>query len=162
MVNMRVLSKLLLLFDYARGIGVFGFGRFGRRSVLRKPLRIVGARYASIGERCVIEQGLRLECVDLWNERRFSPALTIGNRVDIGQNAHITCASSIKIGDDCSILPECLITDISHPYSDVAVAPKFQTIETKPVEIGEQTMIGMGARILPGAREETFLRAKEE
>lgn len=74
----------------------------------------------------------------------------IGSNCNIEQNVHITCANSIDIGDECSILAGAMITDITHPYEDVSIAPKEQEIKTSPVTIGTQTLIGMGARILPG------------
>lgn len=91
--------------------------------------------------------GLRMEAIDRWLEKRYSPEITIGNDVSIGQNCHITCANKVIIGNGVSILPNVLITDIEHEYvKDTSL--RHTGLNVGSVEIGDYTTIGMGARIL--------------
>lgn len=144
----KVVTRITLLGKNIRGR--FLFGSFGRKSYMEKSLRCVNTKYCMIGDNCFINKNLRMECITDFKGRKFLPSIIIGNNVNIEQNVHITCAESITIGDDCSILGDVMITDITHPYDDIALAPKEQMIRTTPVSIGKQTMIGMGAKILPG------------
>lgn len=128
------------------------WGDFGRRSKIIRPMRIVGKRFIHIGSNSVIMHDARIEAVYLYAGDSFSPCIQIGNNVDIQQRVHITCAESVVIEDSVSILPDVLITDIHHPYADVTLPPKMQHLEHRPVSIGAESIIGMGARILPGVK----------
>ena len=88
-----------------------------------------------------------MEAIDRWQGNTYSPAINIGDDVDMGQNCHITCANKISIGNGVSILPEVLITDIEHEYiPDKSL--RNTGLNVGSVEIGDFTVIGMGARIL--------------
>ena len=67
---------------------------------------IEGKRKISVGNRTRIFPGLRMEALK-------SGSIVIGSNTVIEQNVHITCASKISIGNDCSILANVLITDIA-------------------------------------------------
>ena len=81
---------------------------------------------------------------------QFYPSIQIGNSVAINQNFHCTCAESIVIGDGTSITANCGVFDIIHPYSDVSKNPRNTMIETKPITIGKDCLVGMNSVILPG------------
>ena len=146
----RIIHKLHFALSYL--MGKYYFDNFGKRSVLCSPKRIINGKYVRVGKDVFINYGLRLECLDTFDSRHFTPEVLIGNNVNIEQNVQITCADSIYIGDECSILGNVLITDITHPYFDINTAPKYQMIKASPVIIEKQTMIGMGAKILPGVK----------
>lgn len=130
----------------------FVWGSFGKRSKVIRPMRIIGKRFIHIGSDVVIMHDARIEAVYSYGGESFIPCIKIGDNVDIQQRVHITCAESVVIGNDVSILPDVLITDINHPYEDVTIPPKMQSLKHAPVFIGDETIIGMGARILPGVR----------
>lgn len=100
----------------------------------------------SIGENTIIFNGARIECISEWNGKEFIPRITIDDCVNIGQNVHITCANSIKIGKKVSIMPSVLITDIEHEY---IMDKSLEETELKVgnVEIGDYSMIGAGTKI---------------
>lgn len=123
---------------------------FGKRSRIIKPLRIIGKRFIEIGSNVVIMHHARIEAIYEYADENFSPVIKIGNGTDIQQRVHITCAGSLVIGKNVSILPDVLITDINHSYTDVLTPPSHCKLEHKPVSIGDESIIGMGARILPG------------
>lgn len=85
-----------------------------------------------------------------YSSQSYNPLIEIGSNVWINQNFHCTCAKSIKIGDGTSITSNCGIFDIIHPYEDVNVNPRFSDIIVRPIEIGEECLIGMNSVILPG------------
>mgnify|MGYP002624560611 CR=1 FL=1 len=147
-----LIQKILrrLKYYYLKCKNDFTWGSIGRRSKVISPRRIIGKRFIHIGTNSYIMHDARIEAVYLYADQFFSPCIKIGDNVDIQQRVHITCAESVVIGNNVSILPDVLITDINHPYIDITLPPKMQHLEHKPVSIGEESIIGMGARILPG------------
>lgn len=125
----------------------YGYRHFGYGSIIKSPLRIIGKKFISVGARCYIQAGLRLEAVSLWGGHKYAPNVIIQNNVVVGQNCHFTCASRLFIGEGTSILPQVLITDIEHLY--VPGKSLDETgLEVGSVTIGKNVTIGMGARIL--------------
>ncbi|WP_296014180.1 acyltransferase [uncultured Treponema sp.] len=133
-------------------INNFCWNSFGKHSRVIKPMRIIGKKFISIGFDSIIMNDARIEAVYNYGDEVYFPSIKIGDNVDIQQRVHITCAESINICNNVSILPDVLITDINHPYIDISIPPKNQHLEHKPVFIGEETIVGMGARILPGVK----------
>lgn len=123
------------------------FGRVGLRTTINKPLRVVGGKRIYIGSSCFILDGLRIEAISKWLGKKYEPRIDIDDRVTVGQNCHFTCANRLHIGKGVSILPQVLITDIEHEYiPDKSL--RETGLEIGSVEIGENAVIGMGARIL--------------
>src|SRR5438270_234713 len=63
------------------------FRRFGKNSIIRRPLMISNPQFISIGERVSIRSGVRLEAVR--SNRNRVPDLVIGDGTNIEQNVHI-------------------------------------------------------------------------
>lgn len=148
MKAMNFVWKLHMILSHLKAKIIFG--KVGARSFIIRPMRIIGGRCVEIGKEVTILHNLRLEAMEGYNGVKYHPQVIIGDRTNIEQNVHITCANKVVIGRECSILGGVLITDITHPYEDIEIAPKYQCLSTLPVFIGEQTMIGMGAKIMPG------------
>ena len=125
----------------------YGYRLFGHESIIKSPLRILGKNYISVGARCYIQPGLRLEAVSSWGGHKYVPEVIIQDDVTIGQNCHFTCASRLFIGEGTSILPHVLITDIEHLYVPGRSLGE-SGLEVGSVNIGRNVTIGMGARIL--------------
>ena len=123
------------------------FGHVGIRSDIKKAMRIVGGKHIHIGKEVFIMDGLRMEAVDDWGGYSYLPKINIGDKVQIGQNCHITCAGSVRIGMGCCIMPNVLITDIEHIYMCDKTLGETG-IEVGEVTIGEYAVIGAGAKIL--------------
>lgn len=129
------------------------FGKVGRGSRIYKPLLLANPRYVSIGEGTLIRQGARIEVI-IQDEAR-PPSLVIGSNVNIEQNVHLICGSGLAIGDDVSIAPNCAILDTKHPFRNVKDSTKVgDRIEpgSRPIEIGNNTLIGFSSVILPNVR----------
>jgi len=116
----------------------------------KRYLYIQGSENIIIGENTKILAGLRIEAINSYCNIKYSPSIKIGKSVCINQNFHCTCASSIEIGDGTSITANCGIFDIIHPYENINVNPRHQTIITESIKIGKNCLIGMNSVIHPG------------
>lgn len=126
------------------------FGTMGHGCRIYKPLLLSNPRFVHIGNRTLIRPGARIEAIVL--DVNHPPSLRIGNNVNIEQNVHIVCSSSIVIGDDVSITGHCAIVDTVHPFSDfedrTKIGGRIDAAPT-PVKIGAGTFVGFGSAILP-------------
>ena len=88
-------------------------------------------------ENCQFYAGVRFEIGEAGN-------LTIGNGTYINRNTLIVCEREVKIGRDCKISWDVVIMDSDlHPLNS-------DTIDNKPVHIGDKAWIGCRAIILKG------------
>jgi Acetyltransferase (isoleucine patch superfamily) len=127
------------------------YGHLGKGSCIQRQLMIHGKKNIYIGEKVYIRPGARIETISEWKlGEGYTPFLSIGNRVNIEQGVHITCADKIVIENDVVILSNVLITDINHSYQNIDTPFLAQPLEVKAVHIGQYSVIGSGARILPG------------
>ncbi|MFM0408741.1 acyltransferase [Paraburkholderia dipogonis] len=129
------------------------FQSVGAKSTIFRPMLLVNVHHASIGERVLIRPGARIELVV--TDPAAPPRLTIGSRVNIEQNVHIVCGSSIEIGDGATITGNVAIVDVEHPYEDVNDKVRIgDRIRTRGnyVSIGQGAFIGFGAVILPNVK----------
>lgn len=82
------------------------------------------------------------------------PQIIIGDNCVIGEQVHITCANSIKIGNGLLTGRRCTITDNSHGASERSVLdinPVQRTIESKgAIVIGDNVWLGDNVIVLPG------------
>ena len=130
------------------------FGRIGSRTVLFKPIVIHGESFATIGESTQIREMARIEVIT--HERQsWVPALKIGNRVNIEQGVHIICQGQVKIEDDVSITPYCVIVDTYHPHDPPDILPKIGARlpdRESLVVVGQGTFVGAHSIILPNVK----------
>lgn len=150
MIFSKIKKRLNYLIEYF--YYNFSYKRFGKRSRIIAPLRIIGKHFIEIGSNVIIMHHARIEAVYSYANEKFKPIIKIGDGTDIQQRVHITCADSVVIGNYVSILPDVLITDINHPYTDISTPPSQCKLDHHPVFIGDETIVGMGARILPGVK----------
>ncbi len=126
----------------------------GRRSVIGKPLMIVGGSSIKVGSRSTIREFARLEVFHRTDKPR-RPSLQIGNGVNIEQGVHIVCHGEIIIEDEVSIAPYCGIFDVSHPNDPPDRGDKIGnrlSDKHEPVRIGAGSLIGMHVVILPNVQ----------
>lgn len=122
------------------------YKRFGKKSVIIKPIVISGKKRIEIGDGVTIAHGARIEC--LKNPEGGDSNIKIGNHCNFAQGAHITSAGKMIIGNHCNFAPRVLITNIDHDYSE----PKSDgsKLIVSDVVIGDYCSIGMDAKIFPG------------
>ncbi|PXX25835.1 acetyltransferase-like isoleucine patch superfamily enzyme [Burkholderia pyrrocinia] len=126
------------------------FGRIGKGSVIFQPCLLVNVHHAYLGDRVLIRSGARIEIVV--SDLCIPPRLSIGSDVNIEQNVHIVCGSSIEIQDRVTITGGCAIVDVEHPFEDiqdpVRIGMRLRT-QGNRVVIGAGSFIGFNSIILP-------------
>jgi len=80
---------------------------------------------------------------------RHPERVIIGSRVAINEFTHIWGGGGVEIGTDTMIASHCVITSQTHSINGVHYR---ETLERKPVFIGDNVWVGAGAIILPGVR----------
>lgn len=87
---------------------------------------VLGPQYIEIGDGCGFGRRLRLCVYDKYVNQTFSPRISIGNGVHIGNDCHIGCIDSIKIGNGVLMASRITILDHLHGYineSDLFTPP---------------------------------------
>lgn len=125
------------------------FKRYHFTDVIKSPI-IITPHYIELGENVHIGYHARIEGVKRWNNKTFSPQIIFGDGASVQQNLHLTCANRVVIGANTAIAANVTITDIHHPYNDIALPIERQMIKVKEVIIGEDCKIYNNAVILPG------------
>ena len=141
-LRMRIRKYVLLPFRKRQ------FYRFGKGSLINRPILIFGGKSISIGDDVHIRDNARIEVVPGYSSN--VPKLSIGNRVGIEEGIHLTCADSVVFEDDVTILSYCMITDINHSYQEIGIRCGEQQLEVKPVRIKQYAVIGSGVSVMPG------------
>lgn len=126
------------------------FKNIGKKSYFWDPMFLSGTTHISMGNNVEIWQGARVEMITEWEGQKYSPQLVIGNNVNIGQNLHLTVASSVIIENGVLCTCNVTITDITHCTNEGELSVLKQGIISRPVRICENAFIGSGAVILPG------------
>lgn len=124
----------------------------GEHVFIQSPSFLLGLKYMSVGKNFSSLPGLRVECIDTYEGKHFSPKLIIGDGVSFNYYCHVGCINRIEIGNHVMIGSYVLITDHSHgalERTNVPVA-KRQLLTKGPVIIEDNVWIGEHACIMPG------------
>ena len=123
------------------------FGRLGRGARVIWPLRIVGGRFVSLGDRVTLQYGSYIAV--LQTDPQHPPALEIGGGTQVGNYAHIICTRRIEIGAKVLMADRVYIADNRHEYEDVARPIMDQPLrQLEDVSIGSGSWIGENVCIL--------------
>jgi acetyltransferase-like isoleucine patch superfamily enzyme len=135
---------------HTQTVGRLVYGHVGRRSIIYRPMLVVGGSNISIGHRSAIREFSRLETI-AQTGNAWTPRLKIGNEVNIEQGVHIVCHCEVTIGDRVSITPYCVIVDTEHPFDEPGHGKIGARLPTQPsyVRIGEGSFIGAHSVVLP-------------
>lgn len=129
------------------------FGKFGKGSILEKPLRLENASKIYIGNEVHIAPGAILEA--MISSRNGEPKMIIEDGVSIQTNVHIIAHCNVIIRKNVGIGHRCFISDAHHPFMDVhdplPIRKRLSTAQSF-VEIGEGALIGHGTFIAPNVR----------
>ncbi len=134
------------------------FRSFGKGSLLGLDSLILKSKYISIGVNSSFGNRMTLTCYDRMKTAHqvecYTPSITIGNGVSIGEDAHITCINKIVIGNNVLMGKKILITDNAHGSSErsmLDMAPAKRPLHSKgAVVIEDNVWIGEKASIMPG------------
>lgn len=124
----------------------------GIKSYIKKPMRIIGSKRIFIGDYSFILNNARIEAIEAYNAQQFKPQILIGNNVEIGQNVHLIATDVLTILDGVLISGNVYIGDCSHEYTRIDTPVSKQNLQTAKTSIGENSFIGYGAVIQPGAQ----------
>ena len=126
----------------------------GKGIVIHKPCNIIGAGYISINDMTVIGRYGTITAWDCYNSQVLSPEIRIGHNCDFGEFIHISCTSSIHIGNRVLTGRWVTITDNSHGRNkpeELDIAPAERAIYSKGgITIGNNVWIGDKVTILAG------------
>ncbi|MEZ2576022.1 DapH/DapD/GlmU-related protein [Buttiauxella ferragutiae] len=103
-----------------------------------------------IGDNCWIE------AIHSYEGENFNPSLIFGDRLCLSDNVHISCVSTITLGDDILIGSKVYIGDHSHGSyrcEKLSLTPpaKKRLGDVSPIKIGDSCWIGDNAIILAGS-----------
>ena len=122
-----------------------GSNGIGKGCVLNGDENIV------IGPDSFVGEGSELLVYHSHFDRPLDSHLIIGKHVRITARCRITCAGTIRIGDDALFAPDVFITDHNHgmdPEAPGGYSP--QDITVQDVTIGEGVWLGQRVCVLPG------------
>ncbi len=119
------------------------FGRFSMPGYIGAPIFLFGIKRIFIDRYVRIFPGVRIEC-------HGQGRLFIHRNVSIGQGFHVTCMGDLHIREGVLITGYVTVTDIEHEYEVIDLPVLSQPMVYKKTEIGENSFIGMGARIQAG------------
>ena len=125
------------------------FKKYHYSDVIKSPI-ILTPHCIEMEENVYIGHHARIEGVERWDGKKFSPLIRFCKGVSVQQNLHLTCANSVIIGANTAIAANVTITDIHHPYDDISLPIEHQMIKVKEVSIGEDCKIYNNVVILPG------------
>jgi acetyltransferase-like isoleucine patch superfamily enzyme len=125
----------------------------GDNNVINGPLEIIGGKYISIGNNVAIGKNGVISAWDNYMNVKYTPRLTLGNDIIIGNYCHITSINRIEIKNGALMGKWVTITDNAHGRSeeeDLLIPPvKRNLYSPGPVIIDENVWIGDKVTILP-------------
>lgn len=114
---------------------------------------IVGDKYISVGEETSLGRYIVLTAWDQFGGITYTPKISIGRNVNIGEYAHITAVNSIIIEDNVLFGKHVLITDNAHGASrinEMLDPPTSRIVYSPgPVHIKRNVWIGDKVSIMP-------------
>lgn len=130
------------------------FKSIGKGCHIEKMRSLVGAKNITIGERCTIGVNSQLTAHESFHDYNYTPRITIGNDVNLGDYIHVTAINSITICDGVLTGRWVTISDHSHGHvesEEMKFAPNSRELFSKgAVYIGKNVWIGDKASILAG------------
>ena len=126
------------------------YKKFGKNTCVYKPMQISGKKYISIGERCNICEGARIEAIDRWGDKHYEPEIIIGDNTSFENFIHLVSAGKISIGHDCVFSSRVFIAQCEHEYITLNEKVMNQRLTTADITIGDYCFLGMDVKVFPG------------
>lgn len=163
----KLITKLGILLYEANGDVAYAtlpkFGNSPKILTIELPRRIINPEYMFLGNNIWLGPGSLLIAITYYpsvsmkhpekhqNSQKFTPRITIGNRVTSTANLQIAAMSEITIEDDVMFGSNINITDGLHGYENANEPYKYQKMfRIAPIRIKRGCWIGQNVVILPG------------
>lgn len=127
---------------------------FSSVRLIRLPFYVRGKKYIDFGKQITLGRYCRFDVLGTHE----SQILSFGDNVVVGDNVRISCIEKIRIGNNVLIGSRVLIIDNAHGKYDGQDAdtpytpPNLRTLQSEPIEVGDNVWIGEGAVIQKGVR----------
>lgn len=127
---------------------------FSSVRLIRLPFYVRGKKYIDFGKQITLGRYCRFDVLGTHE----SKILSFGDNVVVGDNVRISCIEKIRIGNNVLIGSRVLIIDNAHGKYDGQDAdtpytpPNLRTLQSEPIEVGDNVWIGEGAVIQKGVR----------
>lgn len=146
-----------IYFLFSRLFFRFQLKTLGKNVQLRFHGRVIGGRYISIGDNVKFDPRWLLACFPSYGGadnpvKTNRKGISIGNGTTANRNLTIYCANSVKIGDNCMLGGNILITDNDHGMNPECVEYySEQPLLSKEVIIEDGCWIAQNSCILAGS-----------
>lgn len=116
------------------------------------PFYVRGKKYIDFGKQIILGRYCRFDVLGTHE----SKILSFGDNVVVGDNVRISYIEKIRIGNNVLIGSRVLIIDNAHGKYDGQDAdtpytpPNIRTLQSEPIEVGDNVWIGEGAVIQKG------------
>lgn len=127
---------------------------FSSVRLIRLPFYVRGKKYIDFGKQITLGRYCRFDVLGTHE----SKILSFGDNVVVGDNVRISCIEKIRIGNNVLVGSRVLIIDNAHGKYDGQDAdtpytpPNLRTLQSEPIEVGDNVWIGEGAVIQKGVR----------
>ena len=127
------------------------FKYYGDNAVILRPCMISNPKYIEIGEGVFIREYARIEAVDVYRGKKFTPVLKIKKGTQIEQFFHVGACECVEIGENVLIAGRVYISDHNHEFRSIDKPILEQGIELGgKVVIEDNAWLGEGCVVLPG------------
>jgi acetyltransferase-like isoleucine patch superfamily enzyme len=116
---------------------------------------LLGTKYLRIGHKFYAHSNLWIEAIPQYKEQVFQPEIIIGDRVNMGDNVHLSCNQRIHIGNDVLFGSNIYIGDHQHgSYSGSNASDPITPPSQRPlskgqgIDIGDRVWVGNNVTIL--------------
>lgn len=142
-VKCTQLGQMTLFFLLNR----FRYKKLGFKSLIIRPLVIVGRKYISIHQRVIIKNHASIFA--LKNDDTDNPEIEIGIGCSLGYCNHIAAVKKVVLGNYILTANNVYISDNLHEYENIKIPIMHQPIRFKAeVAIGDGSWIGENACII--------------
>ncbi|MEZ5098367.1 MAG: acyltransferase [Thermoleophilia bacterium] len=126
------------------------FARFGPRSVVQRPVRLVGERRIAIGSGVFVGAGSWLQVLDGPGD---GVVIEVGDGTSISGTCVLSGSRSIRLGRNVLFARNVYVADHRHAFDDPRLPVLAQGVDdVRPVVIEDGAWLGQNVVVGPGVR----------
>ena len=145
----RKFKDFINFLRFRRPIGL----KMGKGASIRWPYRLMNRSRISLGDRTIIRESARIEAIQNYGGRQYSPSIEIGDGVYIGSEVYIAAVQRLVIESGCVLSDHVYLSDSAHGYDPSKGPLMQQPLESKgPIHIGPDCFLGYRTFVAPGVR----------